>query len=90
MHLVGILSSRFAHDARSQEHKAWGGMYCAKCHRKGWLCTVTEQPTSASHHYIRNYQRNKKMVPCHHGMARLQVADGGTVSNMEGSFEYIE
>jgi hypothetical protein len=26
---------------------------------------------------------------CHHGMARIQVADGGTVSNMEGSFEYI-
>jgi hypothetical protein len=22
--------------------------------------------------------------PCHHGMARPQVADGGTVSNMEG------
>ena len=28
--------------------------------------------------------------PCHHGMARPQVADGGTASNMEGSFEYIE
>ena len=23
--------------------------------------------------------------PCHHGMARPQVADGGTASNMEGS-----
>jgi hypothetical protein len=28
--------------------------------------------------------------PCHHGMARPQVADGGTASNMEGSFEYVE
>jgi hypothetical protein len=28
--------------------------------------------------------------PCHHGMARLQVADGGTASKMEGSCEYIE
>jgi hypothetical protein len=28
--------------------------------------------------------------PCHHGMARPQVADGGTASNMEDSCEYIE
>jgi len=28
--------------------------------------------------------------PCHHGMSRPQVADGGTASNMEGSCEYIE
>ena len=28
--------------------------------------------------------------PCHHGMARPQVADGGTASDMEGSCEYIE
>jgi hypothetical protein len=27
--------------------------------------------------------------PCH-GKARLQDADGGTASNMEGSREYIE
>jgi len=27
---------------------------------------------------------------CHHGMARPQVADGGTASNMEDSWEYIE
>jgi hypothetical protein len=26
----------------------------------------------------------------HHGMARPQVADGGTASNMEGSCKYIE
>jgi hypothetical protein len=25
--------------------------------------------------------------PCHHGMARPQVPDGGTASNMEGSCE---
>jgi hypothetical protein len=25
--------------------------------------------------------------PCHHGMARPQVADGGTASNMKGSCE---
>jgi hypothetical protein len=29
-------------------------------------------------------------APCHHGMARPQVADGGTASSMEGSCEYIE
>ena len=28
--------------------------------------------------------------PCHHGMARPQVADGGTASKMEGSCEHIE
>jgi hypothetical protein len=28
--------------------------------------------------------------PCHHGMARPQVADGGTASNLDGSCEYIE
>jgi len=27
------------------------------------------------------------MSPCHHGMARPQVADGGTTSDMEGSCE---
>ena len=30
------------------------------------------------------------MGPCNHGMARPQVADGGTAYNMEGSYEYIE
>ena len=30
------------------------------------------------------------MGPCHHDMVRLQVADGGMASNMEGSCEYIE
>jgi len=28
--------------------------------------------------------------PYHRGMVRLQVADRGTVSNIEGSCEYIE
>jgi hypothetical protein len=28
--------------------------------------------------------------PCYHGMARPQVADGGTASDMEGSGEYSE
>jgi hypothetical protein len=27
---------------------------------------------------------------CHHDMARPQVPDGGTASNVEGSCEYIE
>jgi len=29
-------------------------------------------------------------VPYHHGMVHAQVADGGTASNMESSFEYHE
>jgi len=28
--------------------------------------------------------------PCHHSMARPQVADGGTASNVQGICEYIE
>jgi hypothetical protein len=28
--------------------------------------------------------------PCHHGMARPQVADRGTASNVEGSCGYIK
>ena len=30
------------------------------------------------------------MGACHRGMARPQVADGGTASNMAGSCEYID
>ena len=30
------------------------------------------------------------VCPCHHCMARPHVADGGTASDMEGSYEYIE
>jgi len=34
--------------------------------------------------------RRQVVGPCHHGMARPQVADRGTASFMEGSCEYIE
>jgi hypothetical protein len=30
------------------------------------------------------------VAPSHHGMARPQGGDGGTASNMESSWEYIE
>jgi hypothetical protein len=30
------------------------------------------------------------MDPYRHGMARLQIAEGATASNMEGNCEYIE
>ena len=36
------------------------------------------------------HYRIHKCAPCHHGMARPQVADGGKASNMERSCEYIE
>jgi ribosomal protein RSM22 (predicted rRNA methylase) len=32
----------------------------------------------------------QSISPCHHGMACPQVLDGGMVSIMEGSCEYIE
>ena len=31
LHLVGFLSSRFTHDARSQEHKAYNLMFVGPC-----------------------------------------------------------
>ena len=34
--------------------------------------------------------RTINVGPCHHGMARPRVADGGTASNMEGSYEWNE
>jgi hypothetical protein len=33
---------------------------------------------------------SRQVGSCHHGMARPQVADGGTAFNMEGRCEYIE
>jgi len=36
------------------------------------------------------YPEPAQSSPCYHGMARPQVADGGTASDMEGSCEYIE
>jgi len=38
----------------------------------------------------RHVRRNNYVCPCHHGMVRPQVEDGGTASNMEGSCEYTE
>ena len=34
-----------------------------------------------------NFQRAVLVGPCHHGMARPQVADRGTASDKEGSCE---
>ena len=35
----------------------------------------------------RKTKKKRNVGPCHHGMARPQVADGGTASYMEGSSE---
>ena len=35
----------------------------------------------------RSYVSSVFVGPCHHGMARPQVVDGGTASDMEGSCE---
>jgi hypothetical protein len=45
--------------------------------------------TALSHvHYLHSVVGGGMNVgPCHHGMARPQVADGGTASDMEGSCE---
>ena len=36
--------------------------------------------------YVRPYE----VDPCHHGVTRPQVVDGGTASNVEDICEYIE
>jgi len=37
---------------------------------------------------LSNYTSNALLVgPCHHGMVRPQVADSGTASDKEGSYE---
>ena len=42
-------------------------------------------------HFCRCGQsRTSSLGPCHHSMARPQVAGGGTASDMQGSCEYIE
>jgi hypothetical protein len=46
-------------------------------------------------HYINYFVRPDRYatvvsVSCYHDMAHLQIADGGTVSRMENSYEYIE
>ena len=45
MHLVGFLSSRFTHDARSQEHKAYklGVSYCRTLYKKGGVCIFVQE-----------------------------------------------
>jgi hypothetical protein len=39
---------------------------------------------------ITNLVTSSLVGPCHHDMARPQVADGGTASSSEGSCKYIE
>jgi hypothetical protein len=46
------------------------------------VCSCHNASSSAHSHII--------YTPCHHGMARPQVADGAMASNMEGSCEYIK
>jgi hypothetical protein len=40
--------------------------------------------------FVFHYSSHNKWFSRHHGMARLQVADGRTASNMDGSHECIE
>ena len=43
-----------------------------------------------SYYFLIVFLITEFVVPCQHGMARLQFADGGMASDMEGSCEYIE
>jgi len=50
--------------------------------------TLTLDATSNSEKHLTNH--HDIVGPCHHGMARPQVADRGTASDKEGSCEKIE
>ena len=41
-------------------------------------------------HYLLFCHYVSAVGPCHHGVARTQVAGGGTATIMEGRCEYIE
>ena len=51
---------------------------------------VPYRPSFPVPYYYYYYYYSVFVGPCHHGTARPQVADGGTASDMEGSFEQIE
>jgi len=55
-------------------------MGCLRLEREaGWYCGFVIAANSTGSCHV--------VGPCHHGMARPQVADGGTASFMEGSCE---
>ena len=57
-------------------------------HRKNIsLCELFTQARVSAVIKLRVPQNAMNVGPCHHGMARPRVADGGTASNMEGSCE---
>jgi hypothetical protein len=57
-------------------------------HKHTWTSPDEKTHNQIDHVLIDRRQRSTMNVgPCHHGMARPQVADGGTASDMEGSCE---
>ena len=55
--------------------------------REFFMVQVTENP-AVRRLILQRYERRSVLVgPCHHGMARPQVADRGTASDKEGSCE---
>jgi len=51
--------------------------------------TLQKEAADSSETAVLMYQITRRQIP-DDLMARLQVADGGTASNMEGDCEYIE
>ena len=50
--------------------------------------TLVKQPKRETESkFLHTVKASVFVGPCHHGMARPQVADGGTASDMEGSCE---
>ena len=52
------------------------------------VCVQTSVSAEILYFFLNN--SGAVVCPCHHGMARPQIADEGTASSMEGSCEYIE
>jgi len=75
---TGQASKSFKKKKHRWEH--WIANYFVCSFQKRYLCAI---------HTLRLYMCHFQCVvgPCHHGMARPQVADRGTASGMEGSCE---
>jgi hypothetical protein len=77
--------SRFNVTARFKSHTTFV-VHCLQL--KAEILSVLKN--NCGHAYFNIMTLMTDVGPCHRGMARPQVEDGGTASDMEGSCEYIK
>ena len=97
-HLTAVVQYTFTYKQYTERHKTSNTQNNTKILEDGKRCpvfagytlTFALQPRKkyGKTYFIYIYVCVPCVVgPCHHGMARPQVADRGTASNMEGSCE---